>query len=69
MFFETQHTIMYVTHINLTGINIMAKLFANVCFWDVFVICVKKRNICEQKYYIKILNLNLRGAFIFYVWQ
>ncbi len=23
---------------SVTGINIMAKVFANVCFWDVFVI-------------------------------
>ncbi len=28
----------YVTHTNLKGINITAKVFANVCFWDMFVI-------------------------------
>ncbi len=31
-FCKTQHTILYVTHKNLTGINIMVKVFANVCF-------------------------------------
>ncbi len=31
---NTQH----VSHNNLTGINIMANVFANVFFWDVFVI-------------------------------
>ncbi len=36
--FVKHNTILYVTHKNLTGINIMAKVFANVCFWDVFVI-------------------------------
>lgn len=30
--------ILYVTHKNRRGINIMAKVFANVCFWDVFVV-------------------------------
>ncbi len=37
-FCKTQHTILYVTHKNPTWIDIMAKVFANVCFWDVFVI-------------------------------
>ncbi len=32
--FAKHNTILYETHKNLTGINIMA----NVCFWDVFVI-------------------------------
>ncbi len=28
----------YLCNTKITGINIMAKVFANVCFWDVFVI-------------------------------
>ncbi len=36
--FAKHNTILYVTLKNLTGINIMAKVFANVCFWDAFVI-------------------------------
>ncbi len=36
--FAKHNTVLYVAHKNLSGINIMAKVFANVCFWDVFVI-------------------------------
>ncbi len=33
-FHKTQHTVLYVTHTNLTGINIMAKVFAfEMCLW------------------------------------
>ncbi len=37
-FCKTQHTVLYVTHKHLAGINITSKMFANVYFWDVFVI-------------------------------
>ncbi len=37
-FCKTQHTIIYVTLKNLTGINIMATVFSNVGFWDAFLI-------------------------------
>ncbi len=36
--FAKHYTILYVTHTNLMRVNIMAKVFANVCFWDALVI-------------------------------
>ncbi len=60
-------------HTNISGINIMAKLFANICFWDVFVICDVIVCVCDswicvkfKKKEAKVLKMCESADFFFF---